>query len=334
MTFAMLFSLVAVFTVSADEVAFDIIPYGSGFENWENSTNKGDEEAVVQMLVCPKINDVKVAELYATDIDWTFTITGDDGSSKTITLKQSSQYDGGTWGIVRFEPVLADQANQFIPVPGVSYAISATVVAGGTTYVGTSTKDYVWPEDDKFGDPIVPDAYVYPEVPVEPAVKEITISPYNPDALKGFENWSGQTQLLICTTESVPADYTWELTITDGTTTKTITAKASSEYDTWLDRFEVCTFEGENQFVPVVGTEYTISANIYDAEGNLAFVAPAASGFVCSQDPIVPEPPVVEPPVVDPVDPPATGDATVYAIVFAIVSILGMGVVVTKKVRA
>ncbi len=43
--------------------------------------------------------------------------------------------------------------------------------------------------------------------------------------------------------------------------------------------------------------------------------------------------PPVEPPV-DPGEQPDTGDATVYAIVFAVVALMGMGVVVTKKVRA
>ena len=36
----------------------------------------------------------------------------------------------------------------------------------------------------------------------------------------------------------------------------------------------------------------------------------------------------------DPVEPPKTGDATVYALVLAVVALVGMGVVVTKKVKA
>ncbi len=127
-------------------------------------------------------------------------------------------------------------------------------------------------------------------VPEKPTVEEIKVSPYAPDSLKGFENWSEQTQLLICTTKEVPLDATWVLKISDGITVKVITVKATTGYDTWLRRFEICCYEGENQFIPVKGTEYTISAEIYDVAGNMIFTAPAAEGFVCELDPIVPQP--------------------------------------------
>ena len=312
-----------------EEVAFDIEVYGSGFENWAGSSNKGDEAGVVQMLICPKIAGAKAAALYATDIEWTFTIAGNDGSSKTVTLVQSSQYDGGSWGIVRFEPVLTEQANQFIPVPGVAYTVSATVVAGETTYVGTSAADaFTWPtqNDDgtPYADPIVPDAYDYSDVPVEPVIPEIEVTPYQ----KGWENWSEQTQLLIVAPYSAEAEsYTWEITLGD----KTFTLAPSSNYDfgngTAIWRFETCLGEGENQFIPVAGTTYTVSAKVYNADNELVYTVKSAQDAVwevpADFEPIVPE-----------VEEPVTGDATVYAIVFAVVALMGMGVVVTKKVRA
>ncbi len=173
--------------------------------------------------------------------------------------------------------------------------------------------------------------------PVGPAA--ITISPYDPSGLCGFQNWDGgngmQTQLLICTTAPVDANYTWELTIYEVKTweKQVINLKPSSTYEDWLCRFEVCLGEGDNQFIPEIGEEYTVSANIYNEAGELVIVAEAAAGFFCHEQPIVPEPPVVEPPV-DPGEQPDTGDATVYAIVFATVALIGMGVVVTKKVKA
>ncbi len=170
---------------------------------------------------------------------------------------------------------------------------------------------------------------VEPEPPAGPT--EVTISPYDPDSKKGFENWSEQTQLLICTTEDVPVAYTWKLTIKNDATgeTKTISMPCSSSYDTWLRRFEVCLGEGENQFIPENGAAYTVSAEIYNEAGELVMTAAEASGFVCGVDPIVPETPV-DPPV-DPVDPPVTGDATVMIAVLAVVALFGAAVV-TKKV--
>ncbi len=164
--------------------------------------------------------------------------------------------------------------------------------------------------------------------PAEPAGPEkIEIYPYDSNVKKGWENWTGdngmQTQLLICVDGvDFPADYTWELTIGD----KTITLNPSTKYDTWLYRFEVCLGEGENQFIPVNGTDYTVSAKIYNEEGKLVAEAAPVSGFVCGIDPIVPETPV-EP------DDPGMGDNAVFAIVLAAVAVLGMSVVVTKKVR-
>ena len=162
----------------------------------------------------------------------------------------------------------------------------------------------------------------------------VTISPYDPDTLKGFENWSDQTQLLICTTSNVDEAYTWKLTIKNDATgeTKTISLKCSSGYDTWLRRFEVCLGEGENQFIPENGASYTISAEIYNDAGELVMTAEEASGFVCGLDPIVPETPVdPDEPTEDPVDPPQAGDATVMIAVLAVVALFGAAVV-TKKV--
>ena len=137
-------------------------------------------------------------------------------------------------------------------------------------------------------------------------------------------------------TSPVDESYTWELTIYDTTTwdKQVITMKCSSAYDTWLRRFEVCLGEGENQFVPELGKEYTVSAKIYNHAGELVIVADEAAGFVCGEQPIVPSTPniPVDPPV-DPGEEPDTGDATVYAIIFAVVAIMGMGVVITKKVH-
>ena len=73
----------------------------------------------------------------------------------------------------------------------------------------------------------------------------------------------------------------------------------------------------------VAGVTYTGTSEAgYFTNGDGAAVDPDPSV------PVIPDAPVVEP------DAPATGDNAVFAIVFAAVAVLGMAVVVTKKVNA
>ncbi len=159
--------------------------------------------------------------------------------------------------------------------------------------------------------------------------KSVTVSPYDPENLKGFENWDSgkgkgkQTQLLICATEDIDISYTWEITLTGGGTSTTVKMKPTTKLDTWLYRFETCVQEQANRFVPVKGREYTVKVKIYDGE-TLKYESEAAGGFVCGDDPIVPG---VE----------QTGDASTCAAmataVFAIVTAAIFAVVRRKRER-
>ena len=80
--------------------------------------------------------------------------------------------------------------------------------------------------------------------------------------------------------------------------------------------------EGENQFVPVKGTDYTVKIEVYEGE-TLKYESDAVSGFTCPMDPIVPA--VVTPP---------TGDTTAVIVVLAVVAMIGTALVVSKKVLA
>ena len=91
-----------------------------------------------------------------------------------------------------------------------------------------------------------------------------------------------------------------------------------------LYRFETCLGEGENQFVPVKGTDYTVKIEVYEGE-TLKYESDAVSGFTCPMDPIVPTP--VNPPV-------DTGDATALIVVLSLVAMIGTALVVSKKVLA
>ena len=262
--------------------------YGSGMENWVNSPNKGDRESATEILYAIKASEAVSADAMKAvieaknDYTWTLTISTNADMSEAITkvITPASYF---TWNgqTVRFEPCLAEGDNKFVPVKDTVYYINLVIEGADVVYkVIGDASGYSMNVDA-----VDPD--VVPEVPEGPTA--FTLSPYDPGNLNGFENWSGQTQLLICTTKNVDTSYTWELSISDGETTKVISMKCSSDYDTWLRRFEVCLGEGANQFIPEVGVEYTITAKVYNTAGDLVMIGePAADPFICGQDPIVP----------------------------------------------
>ena len=161
-------------------------------------------------------------------------------------------------------------------------------------------------------------------------------SPNNPKNVPGAtddEKQPGVTQLLVGISDAndakidIDAALTWKVTISAGDESKTITmAPATKALDYNLYRFETCLGEGENQFVPVNGTDYTVQITVLGEDGAELYKSEAVSGFTCPMDPVVPETPV-DPPV----DPPVTGDATVMIAVLAVVALFGAAVV-TKKV--
>ena len=101
------------------------VNYGTGMENWGNET---------QVYLTPMLNGV-YAESKFMAATWTLTFEGSDGSSKTVTLKPSTSYNGGTWGILRFQPcVEPEPENRFVPVKDVTYTVTFVVEIDGTVY--------------------------------------------------------------------------------------------------------------------------------------------------------------------------------------------------------
>ena len=155
--------------------------------------------------------------------------------------------------------------------------------------------------------------------------------------IKGFENWSGQTQLLIRVDGNNTVDYsgyTWKITIANGETAKTITLVPSSAQAPWLYRFETCVAEGDNQFIPVNGTEYTISVEILNDAGEVIAQSGRRNGFIPFQEPIVPEEPIdppVDPGEGDDDEPGQTGDAAVYATIAVAVAAVALAVVFKRR---
>ena len=155
----------------AEEVTFTVEKYGEGMENWAGSPNLGDQSAQTQVLICPQTTDgAKLAAAYEnyTEIEWTLKFTDTNGVTKTVNLKPASCYDGGTWGILRFEPCLGTGVNKFVPAEGMTYTVEASFTAGGVTYKGVSADGYFKNKDGAAVDPdpsvpVIPD-----EVPAPP----------------------------------------------------------------------------------------------------------------------------------------------------------------------
>ena len=164
----------ATFTEVKSEEPFEpvltITPQYGGMENWPGSANKGDEENVYQLLVgiVDRTGSIP-AILRNADQVFTLKITGSNGFEKTIAVKPGSFYQQH---LTRFETVLQDEANQFIPVAGVAYTVEVTATdSEGTVWTGKSADGaFACPEDFV---PTVPAEYDYTQTPVDPPVDPI-----------------------------------------------------------------------------------------------------------------------------------------------------------------
>lgn len=130
--------------------------YGN-WENWGGSPNKGDQEAVTQLLV--GITDEAGATIdLAIDetLTWKVTISAGD-TSKTITMNPATK--ALAYQLYRFETCLGEGANQFVPVKGTEYTVKIEVYEGETLkYESDAVSGFTCPMD-----PIVP-------TPVNPPV--------------------------------------------------------------------------------------------------------------------------------------------------------------------
>ena len=319
--------------VESNTVELEGTKYGTGMENWANSTNKPEgHPAVFEILYGAKYSEVfnkAIAEaaFAAKDaLEWTLTISknADMSDATTLKLAPASVFYMTAYACFRFETALAE--TPWVPEVGVTYYINATVKGQGIDYAITGPADgFVMNEE-----PITKD-YKAPDAPTETV--EIEINPYEAGDIKGFENWSSQTQLLIRVDGGNTVDYsgyTWKITIGG----KTITMAPSSDQAPWLYRFETCLGEGDNQFIPENGTEYTVSVEILNEAGEVIAKSGERAGFIPFQDPIVPEEPV-DPPV-DPGEEPGdepgkTGDAAIYATIAVAVAAVALAVVFKKR---
>ena len=275
----------------ADEYFLDVDPivpdrttiwkYGNGMENWAGSPNKGDKDAVTQILFCP---DPWVPDYYNTGLEVTVNMKAtDDSSDDTFTTTVATRYNAGTWGILRLEPCLME--NPWVPVKDVHYIATFTfVAASGQTLTITATDDDGNP-DEYFLDvePIVPgetdtDTDTDDDTDTD---TDVALHPY----ANGMENWTGSpnktdeyplvTQILICVDPWDGSYYVpgLEMTITmkavDGSSETTFTTQVVTVYDggDWgICRFEPCLMD--TPWIPVKDQHYYVTATFVAADGN------------------------------------------------------------------
>ena len=133
----------AVFAVSSSAEETTGTVYGTGLEVWKNSNNDpwgNDECGVVQILFCPQPWN---GDYYKAGLEMTINMKANDGSSDdTFTTRVSTVYNGGTWGICRFEPTLMD--TPWVPVKDVAYTGTFTFVnPENETVTVTADSDFV-----------------------------------------------------------------------------------------------------------------------------------------------------------------------------------------------
>ena len=132
--------------------------YENGMENWGGSPNKGEEDAVTQILFCPSDWD---AAHYAAGLPVTIRMRAADGSTDdTFSTAVVTTYNGGSWGICRVEPCLMNPP--WIPVKNKRYTATFTFVnVSGVTVTAACPDEYfldrepIVPE----GDPVFIPAY-------------------------------------------------------------------------------------------------------------------------------------------------------------------------------
>ena len=292
--------------------------YGNGMENWTGSPNKGDKDAVTQILFCPDPWD---AAAYAPGMQVTVRMQAVDGSSDdTFTTTVATQYNGGSWGICRIEPCLME--TPWIPAANQHYYATFTfVAANGETVTVTATDDNGMPFE-YFLDrsPVVlgesdTDTDTDDDTDTDTdtdADTDVALHPY----ANGMENWTGSpnkgdkdavTQILICVDPWDGSYYVpgLEMTITmkavDGSSETTFTTQVATVYDggDWgICRFEPCLMD--TPWIPVKDQHYYVTATFVAADGNTVTLQvtdwddeSVLAEYFLDVDPIVVETPVL-----------------------------------------
>lgn len=156
-----------------DTTEIFLTPLFGAWENWENSPNKGDEWAVTQLLVGIKDAHGNVVDI-PEDADWTVTIEDMSGLvTKTLKLAPATKalvYDG----LYRFETVLGDGNDRFIPEESGIYYVKIEAKTDTTHYASDLTGGFICNVD-----PIIPDSVPNDISPLAITGKFVNTTYYN-----------------------------------------------------------------------------------------------------------------------------------------------------------
>ncbi len=323
----------AIVPVEKDEREYQFSQSSFGaFENWLNSPNNVDingkkvSDAQTQMLV--KILDSFGKDASKECFDWTYYFSITDKATGETDLYENIKAQTKIFdNQIRFEPCLWE--TPFVPQAGATYEIDVEAYYNGElvaygSYTATSPIDGIAHTEHfakKYeviseatccseGESMVlcacgelvdivttaPDASKHTYVNgacVNCGTSALVILPFN----AGMENWSDQTQLLICPkiegkfdSKLYTTDTVWTITLSDGTTSKTVKLAPSSlaPQGSWgIIRFQPCLGEGSNRFVPEKDVKYTVTVTV--TIGGVTYTTTGAQQWCLPDvDPIVP----------------------------------------------
>ncbi|MBQ9467638.1 MAG: CotH kinase family protein [Clostridia bacterium] len=126
--------------------------YENGMENWAGSPNKGEFDAVTQILFMPRFDGQWRPDLFYPELPVTVTMESGD-FSKTFDARIATVYSARNFGICRIEPCLLEGINKFVPEKNRYYDATFTMSIEGDEY-SVTVSDYVLNVD-----PIDPDPY-------------------------------------------------------------------------------------------------------------------------------------------------------------------------------
>ncbi len=249
---------------SVDAAKLNLKASYSTIENWSGRTY-----FLVGDISVPVLEELKNGNLSAK------VVITDETENKTYTISNYALFGGEeeqeistAYGLFR----VAACEYGIVPVPGHEYtiAIELSDVEGTVVYAGASAKGAFNGGNDDFKakGAIIPDSFVpYTEGPTK-----FDLSIYGIGSLNGWENWEGQTCLLLKPSwknNNVPLfcnmNTTWELTFTDENgVSKTVNLKPSSMSNagTKIVRFQPCCGTDGNWFIPESGKSYAVTAKV------------------------------------------------------------------------
>lgn len=330
-----IFSAVTSYADGNDEYNVSISPAFGGWENWVGSPNNpspGEQPGVTQLLVgISGENGEFPAALDTTELVYTLTfdwIEGNENKTKTINLKPATV--ASVYKLVRFETVLAEGDNQFIPYKNQAYTLTLEVTtADGTVYRGKSGEYSFSVPMYPVVNGVVDESYIY-QKPSARYPYTVKISEYHSgnEEIGGvsyfksdWEVWNGR-QMLILLVDKKDIYDTGDFS--SGTIVG-LSFNGGEIYRVALDSTVdmgsslLIRLPTESVFIPEDGVVYTVDMTVYKTVDGSEIVAYSGRGenFTAGGVRVSPQ----------------TGDGAVLYIGLAVISVMLMSYILMPKSR-